>query len=69
MTYKPPTIINTNVVHIVCPECETEQQSYENTFEGDPFVTYIHRCGKCNYCIMESEWEKAEANNEQQTIK
>jgi hypothetical protein len=43
-------------VMIECPECETIQAAIvEHTI---PFGTYIHRCKKCNYTIMESEWKE-----------
>ena len=41
---------------IKCPECNTVQGAiYEDT---PPFGTFIHTCVKCEYIIMESEWEE-----------
>ena len=43
---------------IKCPSCDTVQAAYvEHT---EPFDTYIHDCVKCEYIIMESEWDVVE---------
>lgn len=51
--------MSNNTVHpvvIKCPECKTIQGAIvENSM---PFATFIHICEKCDYVIMESEWEE-----------
>ena len=43
-------------VIIKCPECESVQDAIiEHTI---PFYTYIHQCERCNYIIMESEFNQ-----------
>lgn len=44
---------------IKCPSCDTVQAAIvdHTTF---PFSTYIHYCEKCEYIIMESEWDLVE---------
>jgi RNA polymerase subunit RPABC4/transcription elongation factor Spt4 len=45
---------------IICPECQTVQTA---TVElTDPFPIFIHKCEKCKYIIMESEWQIATEN-------
>jgi C4-type Zn-finger protein len=40
---------------IKCPNCgEIQLAIVEHTI---PFYSYIHKCTKCRYIIMESEWE------------
>ena len=39
---------------IVCPECNKLQKAKINNI---PFPVYIHNCKKCDYIIMESEWQ------------
>ena len=40
---------------IICPECKSIQKAeIENTL---PFAIMMHRCTKCEYIIMESEWD------------
>jgi C4-type Zn-finger protein len=41
---------------IRCPECGQEQKA--KVLHTIPFTTYIHECIKCNYVIMESEWDE-----------
>lgn len=45
-----------NIVKIKCPECNSIEDA-EVEF-GILWNTYIHECKKCNYLIMESEWEE-----------
>ena len=46
---------------IVCPECgKVQKAKVKHTI---PFPTYIHECEKCEYIIMESEWQRADYNN------
>lgn len=41
---------------IICPNCgQIQCAGVEDTV---PFMTYIHECDKCEYVIMESEWNK-----------
>ena len=47
---------------IVCPECGYIQ--YAKVEDTIPFPTYIHECEECKYIIMESEWQRADNNNE-----
>ena len=42
-------------VIIKCPECKTIQAAIVE--DSIPFGTFIHECEKCNYVIMESDWE------------
>jgi len=40
---------------IKCPDCGTIQDAtVEHTV---PFFTYLHICTKCDFTIMESDWE------------
>jgi C4-type Zn-finger protein len=39
---------------IKCPECGTVQEA--KVYHTGPFWSYVHRCKKCGYQIMESEW-------------
>ena len=39
---------------IICPECG--QIQYAKVEDTIPFPTYIHKCEKCEYIILESEW-------------
>ena len=43
---------------IICPECGLIQ--YAKVEDTIPFPTYIHKCEKCEYIIMESEWQRVE---------
>lgn len=41
---------------IRCPECQTIQAAIvEQMF---PWWAYVHKCVKCEYVIMESEWDE-----------
>ena len=51
---------------IRCPECSKEQVGIVKLTK--PFHTKIHRCGYCNYCITESEWNNLEPHGEGETI-
>ena len=42
-------------VVIECPECGSHKFAVEDCTTV-PFPTYLHRCNKCGYVIMESEW-------------
>ena len=42
------------IVTIICPACNQLQKAKINNI---PFATYIHKCKKCDYIIMESEWQ------------
>lgn len=42
-------------VKIECPECGSIEIAVED-YTTEPFPTYLHRCNKCGYVIMESEW-------------
>ena len=42
-------------VKIECPECGSIEIAVED-YTTAPFPTYLHRCNKCDYVIMESEW-------------
>lgn len=43
-------------VMIKCPSCDTVQGAIvKHTI---PFGTFIHKCIKCEYLIMESEWDE-----------
>ncbi len=45
----------THTEKIKCPDCGTIQDAtVEHT---TPFYTYLHNCEKCNFTIMESDWE------------
>lgn len=44
-----------NEVKIECPECGSIEIAVED-YTTAPFPTYLHRCNKCEYVIMESEW-------------
>jgi len=43
-------------VSIKCPECNEFQNA--KVIHSEPFYTYIHTCIKCEYIIMESEWNE-----------
>ena len=43
---------------IKCPKCNGKIKGEITHFAGDPFLTYIAYCEKCNYHIGESEWEE-----------
>ena len=52
--------MDTSNTIIKCPECgEIQTAKILHTF---PWNTFIHDCEKCDYTIMESEWD--EINNE-----
>ncbi len=40
---------------IKCPDCGTIQMA--TVEHGQIFDTYLHNCDKCNFTIMESDWE------------
>lgn len=44
-------------VKIECPSCGSIEIAIED-YTTIPWHTYIHRCNKCDYVIMESEWER-----------
>lgn len=44
-------------VKIECPECGSIETAIED-HTTEPFTTYLHRCNKCGYVIMESEWRE-----------
>lgn len=44
-------------VKIECPSCGSIEIAIED-YTTVPWHTYIHRCNKCDYVIMESEWER-----------
>ena len=47
-----------HVETIRCPSCGTVQQAMvEHTW---PWAMFCHFCEKCEYIIMESEWERVE---------
>jgi uncharacterized protein (DUF2225 family) len=49
---------------IECPECGYKQWAkVEHTI---PWHTRIHTCIRCEYLIMESEWNKVENKNRNQ---
>lgn len=50
--------LKTKTVRIICPECG--QIQYAKVEHTIPFSTYIHKCEKCEYIIMESEWQRVE---------
>lgn len=43
---------------IECPLCMKQQEATVN--HTTPFYSYVHECEKCQYVIMESEWNKIE---------
>ncbi len=43
-------------VNIKCPECGSIETAVED-YTTEPFPTFLHCCNKCEYMIMESEWE------------
>jgi len=48
--------VKTTIEKIVCPECgKIQNAKVEHTI---PFATYIHECERCEYIIMESEWQR-----------
>lgn len=47
-------------VKIECPECGSIEIAVED-YTTAPFPTYLHRCNKCEYVIMESEWNVIES--------
>ena len=50
---------------IKCPDCGTIQDAtVEHTI---PFHTYLHNCEKCNFTIMESDWEVVPNTEKQMT--
>lgn len=46
-----------NEVKIICPRCGSIETAVED-YMTMPFSTYLHRCNKCGYVIMESEWQR-----------
>lgn len=52
--------MESHVELIECPECnEIQSATVEHTF---PWYSYVHTCVKCNYIIMESEWNVLKIN-------
>ena len=52
----------THTEKIKCPDCGTTQDAtVEHTV---PFHTYLHNCEKCNFTIMESDWEAVKATQQ-----
>lgn len=47
---------------IKCPQCGTIQDA--EVLKTIPWFTYIHTCEKCDYAIMESEWNRVDNNEE-----
>ena len=46
----------THIEKIRCPECgEIQDAEVEHT---PIFDSYVHKCRKCGYWILESEWER-----------
>lgn len=45
---------------IVCPKCRKTQRA--TVIHSTPYYIYIHRCIECKYVIMESEWQKIDAD-------
>jgi len=55
----------THTEKIKCPDCGTIQDAtVEHTI---PFHTYLHNCEKCNFTIMESDWEVVPNTEKQMT--
>jgi len=52
------TTPDSHIEKILCPNCDYIQEA--KVLHTIPFGTYIHHCEKCNYTIMESEWNKYE---------
>jgi uncharacterized Fe-S center protein len=48
------------VDRIECPVCLTVQQAEVIWDERDVWPIKLHRCEKCSYIIMESEWVTVE---------
>ncbi len=48
-----------SAVMIKCPSCDYVQAAIIE--HSVPFNTYIHHCEKCEYIIMESEWDEVKA--------
>ena len=48
-----------NEVKIECPECGSIEIAIED-YTTAPFPSFLHRCNKCGYVIMESEWNVIE---------
>ena len=44
-------------VKLECPECGSIEIAVED-YTTAPFPTFLHRCNKCGYVIMESEWNR-----------
>jgi len=43
---------------IRCPECDAEFDATAYFREGDPWPTFVATCPRCDYTILESEWEE-----------
>lgn len=54
---KSPKIADTAVDIIICPQCESRQEVEVPLYEGAPWWALVHTCVKCEYVIMESDWE------------
>lgn len=50
--------INRNMENVIirCPECGEVQPA--TILPTIPWNTFIHDCEKCDYIIMESEWDQ-----------
>lgn len=46
--------IESHDCEIICPNCGSIEMA--KILHTIPFPTYLHDCKKCNYKIMESEW-------------
>lgn len=43
---------------IRCPKCEHVQVA--EILHSQPFAMFVHNCERCEYIIMESEWDRVE---------
>lgn len=48
--------MTSHIEAIACPECNEEQ--FAEVLHTVPFYSYVHTCRKCEYVIMESEWNR-----------
>ena len=48
-----------NEVKVECPKCGSIEIVVED-YSTVPFPTFVHRCNKCKYAIMESEWNRTD---------
>jgi hypothetical protein len=54
--YRIKNLSNIHKERIECPECGLVQKAI--VYHTIPWYTYIHQCIKCEYIIMENEWDK-----------